>query len=191
MVKESVFLPEGYYIEWGGQFQQQQRTMKRLMIIIPVVVLFIFVMLSLSFNSVKKALTVILILPFSLAGGVLAIYISNFYISVPASLGFIATFGIAVLNGIVLVSYIQKLENDGLSIRDAILKGGETRLRPVLMTAFTTAFGLIPMLLATGPGSEIQKPLAVVVVGGLITSTILTLIVLPVFYELFFRNRLK
>ncbi len=189
-IKEKIVLPSGYFIEWGGEFAQRQKTMKRLMLIMPIVFIFIFVMLSISFNSVKRAFLVILLLPFSLGGGILALYVSNFDISVPASLGFIATFGIAILNGIVLVSYIQQLEKEGIPLRDAILKGSEIRLRPVLMTAFTTAFGLIPMLIATGPGSEIQKPLAVVVVGGLLTSTILTLIFLPTLYELF-SNRLK
>ncbi len=191
LLQEKINLPPGYYIEWGGQYEQQKRTMKRLMVITPIVILFIFIMLSLSFNSFKRALLVASILPFSLAGGILAIYVSHFYISVPASLGFIATFGIAVLNGIVLVSYIQQLERQGIPLRDAILKGCEIRLRPVLMTAFTTAFGLIPMLIATGPGSEIQKPLAVVVVGGLLTSTVLTLIVLPTLYDLFFSRGVK
>lgn len=189
LIRGKVSLPPGYYIEWGGQFEQQQRTMRRLMIIMPIVILFIFIMLSLSFASAKKALLVILILPFSLAGGIFAIYFIGFYLSIPASLGFIATFGIAVLNGIVLVSYIHQLEKEGIPIKEAIFKGCEIRLRPVLMTAFTTAFGLIPMLFATGPGSEIQKPLAVVVVGGLLTSTILTLIVLPTLYELFFGKK--
>lgn len=189
LIREKVSLPSGYYVEWGGQFELRQRAMKRLMIIMPVVILFIFLMLSLSFNSIKRALLVFSVLPFSLAGGIFAIYIFSFHISVPASLGFIATFGIAVLNGIVLVSYIHQLEKEGIPLRDAILKGSETRLRPVLMTAFTTAFGLVPMLIATGPGSEIQKPLAVVVVGGLLTSTILTLIVLPTLYDLFFKRK--
>lgn len=188
IIKERVQLPEGYYIEWGGQFQQQQKTMKNLMIITPIVLLFIFVMLIISFKSVKHALLVISILPFSLAGGVFVLYLSDYYLSIPASLGFIATFGISVLNGVVLVSYIKKLGNDGLSLKDAILKGCEIRLRPIMMTALTTAFGLIPMLLSSGPGSEIPRALAIVVVGGLLSATITTLIFLPSLYKVFLKR---
>ncbi len=184
-LKEKLNLPSGYYITWGGAFENQQRAMKRLGIIVPITILLIFFLLFSSFNSLKQALLVIINLPFALIGGIVALFISGLYLSVPASVGFIALFGVAVLNGVVLVSYINQLRREGVALTEAIVKGCEHRLRPVLMTASVAIFGLIPMLFATGPGSEVQKPLAVVVVGGLITSTILTLLVLPVLYGWF------
>jgi cobalt-zinc-cadmium resistance protein CzcA len=187
-VRRDVPLPSGTFVSWGGQFENQQRAMARLMVITPAVIALIFFLLLLTFNSARLALLVLLNLPFALIGGVFALLISGLYLSVPASVGFIVLFGVAVLNGLVLVSYVSQLQDCGMPVEQAILKGTETRLRPVLMTASIGVFSLIPMLFATGPGSEIQKPLAVVVVGGLISSTLLTLLVLPVLYG-FFRKK--
>ncbi|MEK6563678.1 MAG: CusA/CzcA family heavy metal efflux RND transporter [Candidatus Omnitrophota bacterium] len=184
-LKEKLKLPAGYYITWGGAFENQQRAMKRLGIIVPVTILLIFFLLFSSFNSLKQAFLVIINLPFALIGGIAALFISGLYLSVPASVGFIALFGVAVLNGVVLVSYINQLRKEGMPVNEAIVKGCEQRLRPILMTASVAVFGLVPMLFASGPGSEVQKPLAVVVVGGLITSTLITLLVLPVLYGWF------
>lgn len=184
-IKKKISLPAGYYTTWGGQFENQQRAMSKLLIILPVSVLFIFSLLFLTFKSVKLALLVIFNLPFALIGGVFALYISGLYLSVPASVGFIVLFGVAVLNGMVIVSYISQLRQDGMELKEAILKGSNDRLRPVLMTASIAIFSLIPMLYATGPGSEIQRPLATVVVGGLFTSTFLTLVLIPTLYGWF------
>jgi cobalt-zinc-cadmium resistance protein CzcA len=184
-LKEKLKLPAAYYIEWGGAFENQQRAMKRLMIIVPITIAIIYFLLFLTFNSLKQALLVIINLPFALIGGIVGLFISQMYLSVPASIGFIALFGVAVLNGVVLVTYINRLRQEGVALNESIMTGCERRLRPVLMTACVTIFGLVPLLFATGPGSEVQKPLAVVVVGGLITSTFLTLVVLPVLYGWF------
>jgi len=170
---------------WGGQFENQERAMKRLAVIIPITLLIIFLLLYITFNSIKNALLVIINIPFALIGGIVALFISGQYLSVPASVGFIALFGVAVLNGVVLVSYLNKLRQEGASLDEALRIGTELRLRPVLMTALVTMLGLVPLLLSSGTGSEIQRPLAIVVVGGLITSTILTLIVLPTLYRWF------
>ena len=182
-IQKNVKLQPGYFLTWGGQFENQQRAMKRLMIIVPATVGLIFFLLFLTFSSLRLAALVILNLPFALIGGVLSLFLAGLYLSVPASVGFIALFGIAVLNGVVLVSYINQIREEGLSVKEAVLKGCEHRLRPVLMTASITIFSLIPMLFASGPGSEVQRPLAVVVVGGLFTSTLLTLLVLPALYS--------
>jgi len=190
VIKNKVNLPTGYYIEWGGQFENQERAMNKLMIIFPLTILLIFALLFFTFNSFKLSLLIIFNLPFALIGGVFALFISGQYLSVPASIGFIVLFGVAVLNGVVMVSHIQQLANEGLNLFDAIKKGCEDRLRPVLMTASISAFSLIPMLFAVGPGSEIQKPLAIVVIGGLITSTILTLYLLPMLYNVFSNSKL-
>ena len=187
-VRREVPLSGGTYLSWGGQFENQQRAMARLMVITPAVIGLIFFLLLMTFNSARLALLVLMNLPFALIGGVFALLISGLYLSVPASVGFIVLFGVAVLNGLVLISYISQLQDCGMPLEEAIRKGTETRLRPVLMTASIAVFSLIPMLFATGPGSEIQKPLAVVVVGGLISSTLLTLVVLPVLYG-FFRKK--
>ena len=184
-LKEKLKLPAGYYITWGGAFENQQRAMKRLMIIVPITIALIFFLLYLTFNSVKQAILIIINLPFALIGGIAALFIPRMYLSVPASVGFIALFGVAVLNGVVLVSYINQLRREGIALNEAITSGCERRLRPVLMTAAVAILGLVPILFATGPGSEVQKPLAVVVIGGLITSTLLTLLVLPVLYGWF------
>ncbi|MCP2519968.1 CusA/CzcA family heavy metal efflux RND transporter [Candidatus Aminicenantes bacterium AC-335-K20] len=184
-VEKKVKLPPGYFIEWGGQFENQQRAQRTLMIVIPLSIFLIFLLLYMSFNSVRHALLIILNVPFALIGGIFSLLISRQYLSVPSSIGFIALFGVAVLNGVVLVSYIRQLRREGLPLEDAIIKGASLRLRPVLMTASVASLGLIPLLLSTGVGSEIQRPLATVVIGGLITSTALTLIVLPCLYGIF------
>ena len=190
-LKERLKLPAGYYLTWGGAFENQQRAMKQLGIIVPITILLIFFLLFSSFNSLKQAFLVIINLPFALIGGITALFISGLYLSVPASVGFIALFGVAVLNGVVLVSYINQLRKEGMPVNEAIVKGCEQRLRPVLMTASVAVFGLLPMLFASGPGSEVQKPLAVVVVGGLITSTLITLLVLPVLYGWFEKEEVE
>jgi cobalt-zinc-cadmium resistance protein CzcA len=187
-LRNRVNLPPGYFTTWGGQFENQQRAMSRLMIIGPIAVGLILLLLFVTFRSMRLAMLVIFNLPFALIGGVFALYISGLYLSVPASVGFIVLFGVAVLNGVVLVSRIIQLREEGVSVDEAVVKGCQDRLRPVLMTASIAIFSLIPMLYATGPGSEVQRPLATVVVGGLLTSTILTLIVLPILYRWFERG---
>ena len=184
-IKEKVNLPAGYYITWGGQFENQQRAMNKLMIIGPVAIGLILLLLFVTFRSIRLALLVISNLPFALIGGVLALSISGQYLSVPASVGFIVLFGVAVLNGLVLVSRISQLRDEGLEQHEAIRKGSLDRLRPVLMTASIAIFSLLPMLFSSETGSEIQKPLATVVVGGLITSTLLTLLIIPSVYSWF------
>lgn len=190
-LEKNLKLPSGYYITWGGAFENQQRAMKRLMVIVPVTITMIFFLLFSVFNSLKQAFLVIINLPFALIGGIIALFISGLYLSVPASVGFIALFGVAVLNGIVLVTYINQLRREGVSLNEAITTGCERRLRPVLMTASVAILGLVPLLFATGPGSEVQKPLAVVVIGGLISSTLLTLLVLPVLYGWFEKEEVE
>jgi cobalt-zinc-cadmium resistance protein CzcA len=185
---EKVKLPTGYYLTWGGAFENQQRAMKRLTIIVPFTIAIIFFLLFITFNSFRYAGLIILTLPFALIGGVLGLFVTGQYLSVPASVGFIVLFGVAVLNGLVLITYINKLRFEGVDIDEALRTGCEKRLRPVLMTASIAILGLAPLLFATGPGSEVQKPLAIVMVGGLITSTLMTLIVLPVIYKWFERN---
>jgi heavy metal efflux system protein len=181
-IRSTVHLPSGYYTEWGGQFENQQRAMRKLLIIGPLAIGLIFGLLFLTFRDLRLAVLVIVNLPFALIGGVLALLAAGLYLSVPASVGFVVLFGVAVLNGLVLVSHIAELRASGEELNNAIRKGAQDRLRPVLMTASIAIFSLLPMLLATGPGSEIQRPLATVVVGGLITSTLLTLLVLPTLY---------
>ncbi|MFQ5631585.1 MAG: efflux RND transporter permease subunit [bacterium] len=184
-IDANVELPPGYFITWGGQFENQQRAMQRLSIIVPLTIGLIFLMLFMTFNSMRHASLIILNVPFSMIGGIVALFISGQYLSVPASVGFIALFGVAILNGIVLVSYIRQLRMEGQALRDAVINGTMLRLRPVLMTALVASLGLIPLLLSHGIGSEVQRPLATVVVGGLVTSTLLTLIVLPAIYGWF------
>src|SRR3990172_1429766 len=191
LISKRVKLPTGYYITWGGQFENQQRAMKRLSIVVPLSIGMIFFFLFLTFNSAKYAALIMLNLPLALIGGLFSLWVSGQYLSVPASVGFIALFGVSVLNGVVLVSYINKLREEGIGLEEAIMTGCERRLRPVLMTALVAILGLVPMLFATGPGSEIQKPLATVVIGGLITSTLLTLIVLPTLYRWFEEKRVE
>ncbi len=182
-IAQNVDMPPGYWIEWGGAFENQQRAMKKLGVIVPVTIFFIFVLLYTAFNSMRFAALIIANVPFATIGGLVALFISGQYLSVPSAIGFIAVFGVAMLNGIVLISFINELRDKGLSIAEAVRKGAEMRLRPVMMTASVAILGLIPMLLSSGVGAETQRPLAAVVVGGLITSTLLTLLLLPVIYE--------
>ncbi|MEK6669320.1 MAG: CusA/CzcA family heavy metal efflux RND transporter [Pseudomonadota bacterium] len=184
-VTQAVPLAEGYRITWGGQFENQQRAAQRLGLVVPVALLLIFFLLFSTFGSVRQAALVLSNVPLALIGGIAALAVTGEYLSVPASVGFIALLGIAVLNGVVMVSYFNQLIEEGLSPREAVWEGAQRRLRPVLMTAAITAGGLIPLLFATGPGSEIQKPLAIVVTGGLLSSTALTLLLLPMAYERF------
>ncbi len=188
-IARHVELPPGYYLNWGGQFENQQQAMHRLTLITPVVVALIFLLLLFTFDSVWLAGLVLVNLPFAMVGGVFALFLSGLYLSVPASVGFIVLFGVAVLNGVVLISYISDLRDGGASVVDAVRNGCEARLRPVLMTASISILSLIPMAFATGPGSEVQRPLAVVVIGGLVTSTVLTLLVLPTIYQWFAPER--
>ena len=185
LVAAKVTLPPGYYIEYGGQFENQQRAMRRLSLIVPVALGLIFILLYLSLGTLKSALLIFVNVPLALIGGIFGLYLTGEYLSVPASIGFIALFGIAVQNGLVLVSYINQLREKGCATKEAITRAATLRLRPVLMTALTTIFGLIPLLLSHGMGSEVQRPLAVVVVFGLISSTFLTLVLIPALYEWF------
>ncbi len=184
-ISDTVDLPAGYFIEYGGQFENQQRAMARLSIIVPVVLILIFMLLYLTFGSVKEAFLIIINVPLALIGGVFGLFVMREYLSVPAAIGFIALFGIAVQNGVVLVSYINQLRQQGIETKEAIVTGALQRLRPVLMTATTTVFGLMPLLLSQGMGSEVQRPLASVVVFGLTSATVLTLFVIPAFYPWF------
>ncbi len=187
-IDAAVKLLPGYIMTWGGQFDNQQRAMKRFSIVVPITIAAIFLLLFSSFNSVKQAVLIILNIPFAMIGGILALVIGRFNLSVSASVGFIALFGVAVLNGIVMVSYFNELRREGMNVELAVIKGAVLRLRPVLITASVAAMGLVPMLFATGPGSEIQKPLAAVVIGGLVSSTLLTLYILPTLYKVFERG---
>ncbi|MBI5655625.1 MAG: efflux RND transporter permease subunit, partial [Geobacter sp.] len=190
-IKGQVKLPAGYYLTWGGQFENQQRAMNKLMIIGPVAIGLILLLLYVTFRSIRLALLVISNLPFALIGGIFSLFLSGQYLSVPASVGFIVLFGVAVLNGLVMVSRISQLRDEGMELGEAIRKGAIDRLRPVLMTASIAIFSLMPMLLASGTGSEIQKPLATVVVGGLITSTLLTLLIIPAVYGWFEKRKVE
>ncbi len=185
-VTQRVPLPEGYWLKWGGQFENQQRAAARLAIVIPIAITLIALLLYLTFGTFSRAVLVLANIPFAMIGGVFALWLSGEYLSVPASVGFIALLGIAVLNGVVMVSYFQQLAQQGVPAERIAYDGAQRRLRPVLMTASITAFGLVPLLFASGPGAEIQRPLAIVVIGGLITATFLTLFVLPILYQHFF-----
>jgi cobalt-zinc-cadmium resistance protein CzcA len=184
-IAENMQLPPGYLVTWGGQFRLQQEANKRLAVVIPITLLIIFLLLFSSFNSLKNTFLILLNIPLALVGGVVGLWLTGQNLSVPASVGFIALFGIALENGMVLVTYLNQLLKDGVPLDEASVKGALLRLRPVLMTAVTTALGLIPLLLSTGTGSEVQRPLATVVIGGLVTSTILTLLVIPAIYKWF------
>lgn len=184
-VARAVPLPAGYRIEWGGQFENQQRAAARLMLVIPVALLLIFGVLLATLRSLRASGLILANIPFAMVGGIVSLWLSGEYLSVPASVGFIALLGIAVLNGLVLVAYFRQLREEGLPMAEVVRQGAERRLRPVLMTASITAFGLVPLLFASGPGSEIQRPLAIVVIGGLVTSTLLTLVLLPILFARF------
>ncbi|HQO15948.1 MAG TPA: CusA/CzcA family heavy metal efflux RND transporter [Methylotenera sp.] len=184
-VQQQIKLPEAYSMQWGGQFENQQRAAARLAVVIPVALGLIFLLLFATFRSIRQSLLILSNIPFAMVGGIFALWFSGEYLSVPASVGFIALLGIAVLNGVVMVSYFNQLLAHGMAIGEVVMEGAKRRLRPVLMTANIAAFGLIPLLFATGPGSEIQRPLAIVVIGGLISATSLTLILLPILYQKF------
>jgi len=181
-IEQNIKLPSGYYVTFGGQFENQQRAASTLIKVVPITIVLIFIMLFITFKSTLQAGLILLNIPFAMIGGIISLYFSGLYLSVPASVGFITLFGVAVLNGVVMVSYFNQLRLTGLSVIDAVKEGAERRLRPVLMTALIASFGLLPLLTATGPGSELQQPLAVVVIGGLFSSTLLTLILLPTLY---------
>ena len=196
-VAKDVPLPRGYSLSWGGQFENQQRAAARLSIVVPIALAMIFLLLYLTFGSVRQSILVFCNVPFATIGGIVALRLSGEFLSVPASVGFIALLGIAVLNGVVMVSYINDVLisylNDsskaGFKLREVIIDAARRRVRPVTLTAAIAALGLVPFLYATGPGSEIQKPLAIVVIGGLVTATLMTLIVLPILYERFGLSR--
>jgi cobalt-zinc-cadmium resistance protein CzcA len=188
-IEKKVKMPAGYYVTYGGEFENQQRAANKLIVIVPIALFSIFILLFISFNSLTQAALVLINVPLALIGGFAGLYFSGEYLSVPASVGFIALLGIAVLNGVVLVNYFNYLVLKGYTIIDAVREGSIKRFRPVLMTATIAALGLLPLLFATGPGSEIQKPLAIVVINGLISSTLLTLIVLPLLYLKFTKPR--
>lgn len=187
VIKE-VTLPAGYWIEWGGQFQQLISAAKRLQIIVPIALLLVILLLYMSFKSVKDALLIFSGVPLAVTGGIIALWLRDIPLSISAGVGFIALSGMAVLNGLVMVSFIRQKRSEGASIDSAINEGALTRLRPVLMTALVASFGFVPMALATSIGAEVQRPLATVVIGGIISSTVLTLVVLPVLYRLFHKN---
>ncbi len=182
-LKAQIKLPEGYWVEWGGAFENQQRALNRLAIIVPLTIGLIFILLYTAFNSVAHATLIIANVPFAIIGGVFGLAVTGQFVSVPSAIGFIAVFGVAMLNGIVLVTFLNDLRHQGYSVRDAVRQGVALRLRPVLMTASVAILGLVPMLISSGVGAETQRPLATVVVGGLFTSTALTLLLLPLLYE--------
>ena len=187
-IGKSVKLPEGYVIQFAGQFENQERAMKKLSIVIPIVIFLIFIILYINYNSVKDSLIVMLNVPFATIGGIVALYLSGFNLSVPAAIGFIAVFGIATLNGVVLISYIRQLLEEGKPIDKAIEIATKLRLRPILITATAASLGLVPILITNDVGSETQKPIATVVIGGIFTSTMLTLLILPAVYRLFYKE---
>ncbi len=187
-IQAKVTLPPGYWTTWGGEFEQLISAARRLQLVVPVALFLIFALLFAAFGSVKSALLVFTGVPFALTGGVLALWLRDIPLSISAGVGFIALSGVAVLNGLVMITFINRLREEGKSADDAILQGAVTRLRPVLMTALVASFGFIPMALATGTGAEVQKPLATVVIGGLVSSTLLTLFVLPVLYRILDRK---
>ena len=180
-----IGVPSGYFAEFGGQFENQQRAMQRLYLVVPVTLGLIFILLYSAFASLRYAALIFLNVPVAVIGGIFTLWLSGLYLSVPAAVGFIAVFGVAVQNGVVLVAYINQLREQGMAMDAAVRTGAEHRLRPVLMTALTAILGLIPLLLADGIGSNVQRPLAAVVIGGLVTSTLLTLLVLPSVYRWF------
>jgi cobalt-zinc-cadmium resistance protein CzcA len=184
-----VRLPEGYYVEYGGQFENLQRASRRLALVVPLALFLIFVLLYTTFNAVKPAVLIYFNIPVAATGGVVALFLRGMPFSISAGVGFIALFGVAVLNGVVMISYFRELREQGLSVDDTVRQGAELRLRPVLMTALVAGLGFVPMALSTGAGAEVQQPLATVVIGGLLTSTALTLLVLPALYRWFERER--
>ncbi|MEW6207268.1 MAG: CusA/CzcA family heavy metal efflux RND transporter [Acidobacteriota bacterium] len=190
-IENRVSIPPGYYTTWGGQFENLQRASERLAVVVPIALFLIFVLLFTTFGTVRHALLIYTGIPFAIVGGVLALALRGMPFSISAGVGFIALFGVAVLNGVVMVSYINRLMEEGKPLEQAVSEGAQTRLRPVLMTALVASLGFIPMAIATSAGAEVQRPLATVVIGGLITSTLLTLLILPMLYRWFERGRVK
>jgi cobalt-zinc-cadmium resistance protein CzcA len=190
-IDKGVKLPPGYYLKWGGAFENLERASNRLLIVVPIALFLIFVLLFTTFGSARQSLLIYSGIPFAIVGGVFALAVRGMPFSISAGVGFIALFGVAVLNGVVMVSYINKLRDEGRSIAEAVREGADTRLRPVLMTALVASLGFIPMALATSAGAEVQRPLATVVIGGLVTSTVLTLLILPTLYRWFERERIE
>ena len=188
-VTREVDLPPGYHLEWGGQFENLARARLRLMIVVPIALALIFVLLYATFGNVRPALLIYCNVPFAVVGGVFALLVRGMPFSISAGVGFIALCGVAVLNGVVMVTYINQLRDRGRPLLEAIREGARTRLRPVLMTALVASLGFIPMATSHGTGAEVQRPLATVVIGGLITSTLLTLFVLPTLYAWFEKER--
>ncbi|MBM3522787.1 MAG: efflux RND transporter permease subunit [Alphaproteobacteria bacterium] len=184
-IEAQVQLPAGYALEYGGQFENQQRAMRRLAVVVPAAILIIFALLFSSFGSVKQALLILLNVPFASVGGIAALWLRGLNLNLSAAIGFIALFGVAVLNGVVLVAYVNRLREEGMALEQAVVEGAAVRFRPVLMTALVASLGFLPMAVATSAGAEIQRPLATVVIGGLVTSTLLTLVVLPALYGWF------
>jgi cobalt-zinc-cadmium resistance protein CzcA len=182
-IEAAVHLPSGYHLRWGGQFENQQRATRRLVVVVPLSLVIIFLLLFVTFGHVRQALLVILNVPFAVVGGIAALWLREINLNLSASIGFIALFGVAVLNGVVLIAAVNHLREEGKTLRDAILAGAGRRLKPVLMTALVASLGFVPMAVSTGAGAEVQRPLATVVIGGIMTSTLLTLIVLPCLYE--------
>jgi cobalt-zinc-cadmium resistance protein CzcA len=191
VIADKVDLPSGYSVSIGGQFESQQRAQNRLAIVVPLSLALIALLLYFAFGSVGQAMLILVNVPLAVIGGVFSLYLSGQYLSVPSSVGFITLFGVAVLNGVVMVESINQRIRDGLEVSQAVFEGATSRLRPVLMTAITSALGLIPMLMSNGVGAEIQRPLASVIVGGLVTATLLTLFVLPVLYSWFSRKKIE
>jgi cobalt-zinc-cadmium resistance protein CzcA len=190
-IDAEIRLPAGYWLDWGGQFENLVKAKARLQIVVPACFLLIFLMLFGAFSSARHALLIFSGVPFAVVGGVLSLWLRGMPFSITAAVGFIALSGVAVLNGLVLVSFIEHLRKDGLPLEQAIAQGAVARLRPVLMTALVASLGFVPMALATGTGAEVQKPLATVVIGGLISSTLLTLLVLPALYHIIESRRLR
>ena len=188
-IDNTVDLPSGYSVDIGGQFESQQRAQKRLSIVVPISLVLIALLLYFAFGTLGQAMLILVNVPLAVIGGIVALFISGQYLSVPSAVGFITLFGVAVLNGVVLVESINQRIADGHQVTEAVFDGAWSRLRPVLMTAITSALGLIPMLFATGAGAEIQRPLATVIVGGLVSATLLTLVVLPVLYPWFSKQK--
>ena len=188
-IAAQVTLPPGYYVEYGGQFENLERASQRLVFVVPLALFLIFVLLYTTFGAVIPAVLIYFNIPIAATGGIVALFLRGMPFSISAAVGFIALFGIAVLNGVVMVSYFIELRQRGLSLDEAVTRGADLRLRPVLMTALVAGLGFIPMALSSSAGAEVQQPLATVVIGGLITSTALTLFVLPSLYRRFARER--
>jgi len=182
-VKAAVKLPEGYVIEFGGQFEHPREARARLAVLVPTTLALIFILVFMAFRSLRQTLIIYSGVPLAATGGVFALWICGMSFSISAAVGFIALSGIAVLDGLVMLSYFNQLREEGQHVREAVIEGSLTRLRPILMTALVASFGFIPMAVATGPGAEVQRPLAIVVIGGLLTSTFLKLVLLPVLYD--------